>query len=196
MRNLTPPDRYTLALIVACVVIGLVGIITLLGLAAGPIYPAYGANSSGTPVTIEPMFYDPRLSITLAYPFAGPPGSMPNPTALPGYLLPQIVIGDFQATQGVNDCTALLLGPGSLAAICHVDTRMNVITMAELLRLLANRQYYGLTLRLTLDDGLSRTLYLWQQHTWRSVPSSGLDFWTLYETAQTMLRIITRVKPG
>jgi hypothetical protein len=67
---------------------------------------------------------------------------------------------------------------------------LDVIEMAELLRLLANRQYFGITLDLTLDDGLTRTNYLWEDSAtgWivTGLPPVPPEQQLLHEVARTL----------
>jgi len=147
---------------------------------------SYLTSVSGTPGTLDPMFYDPRLSLTLAYPFHGPPGSA---TALPISYLADAVRQDFEETRGVRRCAAVQLTGESIAAACEVDEGMDMPEMAELLRRLADRQYYGIGLDLTLDDGLTRTNYLWNENLWSSKPlvSAPPNLLVLYDVWNELL---------
>jgi hypothetical protein len=155
-------------------------------LAGATVQSSQVIMSSGTPQTVEPLFLDPRLAMTIAYPFVGPPGSLADATALPISELPSVLQSEFEATDQVEQCAAVLLTHGSLAAVCQVNEGMDVIGMAELLRQLADRQWYGITLDLTLDDGLTRTNYVWDGTAWAttSLVSGPLDLWVLYETGR------------
>lgn len=110
--------------------------------------------------TISPAFDDPRLSITLAYPFRGPDGFL-SATAQSMENLPQALQNDFIQTRGVQDCTLYLSSITTIIGSCTVDEGLNTVEMAELLRLLGERQYYNFTIDLRLDDGITSTGYKW-----------------------------------
>lgn len=123
--------------------------------------------------TPTPSFLDPRLALEEAYPFRGRDNQY-NPTALPLFTLPDVIEREFNLTGGVHTCQVDdqyqdAMGYVSLTAICQVEVGLNRLEMAELLRRLADRQYWEIPLKLTLDDGQTRTTYQWTPHEWQIV---------------------------
>lgn len=115
--------------------------------------PAY-TQAEG--LTVTPMFDDPRLSITIAYPNWG------HPTELPYDMLPVTLEREFTQTQGVQECHLFLSAMVTIMGSCTVDDGLNSVAMAELLRLLADRQVlHEVTLDLVLSDAQTSTRYVW-----------------------------------
>jgi hypothetical protein len=138
-------------------ILGLTAI--LLGMIIALITTDLGASAFAL-ATISPAFDDPRLSITLAYPFRGPDGFL-NATAQSMEYFPQALQKDYIQTRGVQDCTLYLSSMTTIIGSCTVDEGLNTVEMAELLRLLGERQYYNFTINLRLDDGITSTRYEW-----------------------------------
>ncbi|MBN1679036.1 MAG: hypothetical protein JW966_02005 [Anaerolineae bacterium] len=155
--------------------VGGLAVVLLIGLALIVLASADIAQAPDSATdTLGPLFLDPRLSITLAYPYRGENG-MVSATIAPDDYMPDDIKSDFEATQGVQTCEVAYVTPGTIGHVqadCRVDDGYNVIGMAELLRLLANRYYFGIRLDLTLSDSTTRTVYLWDTdgQTWAVTP--------------------------
>ncbi len=124
--------------------------------------PKYGTaqpDSTSAQMTISPLFDDPRFLT---------PIDTPDNRPIDGTIL-VVSVGevaikieeDFNATQGVENCTVYPNNPDSVRASCMVEMGYNRLEMAEVLRLLAFRHHEQPKFIIYIYDEETATTYVW-----------------------------------